>query len=189
MRAWRFDTATALLVEATRILDQRQAIQTAAAASGLTAPDGLRVAFAQPDGFATATDEAASELEAIRRYDAAASARPANPDLFQALGLWGMTPDTDLDHARRLFAAGDLGGSAAAAATASAEWAGAEELGRGRLVSIVALTLAGLLALGLVAAWLRGRRRRHRALAPGWVSEEPYATLAASPDDRGADPD
>ena len=78
---------------------------------------------------------------------------------------------------------------------------GAEDIGRGRLVSIGALVLAALLAIVLFGAWLRGRRRRHRALAPGWVSEEPYATLAATPagaatpdsaatpDDRGADQD
>ena len=189
MRAWRFDTATALLADATRILDQRTAIEAAATASGLTPPDSLRVAFELPDGFASATDEAAVELEAIHRYDAAAATRPAAPDLLQALGLWGATPDAELTQARTLFAAGDLGGSATAATAAAAAWSGADGLGRGRLVSIVALTLAGILAIVLFAAWLRGRRRRRRMLAPGWVSGEPYATLAATPDDRGADQD
>src|SRR4029077_18233354 len=69
MRAWRFDTATALLADASRILEQRNAIESAAAASGLTPPNSLRVAFADPAGFGNATDEAASELEAIHRYD------------------------------------------------------------------------------------------------------------------------
>ena len=68
-------------------------------------------------------------------------------------------------------------------------------MGRGRLVSIGALVLAAVLAIVLVGWWLRGRRRRQRALAPGWVSEEPYATLAGTPtepaprDRRGADQD
>jgi len=189
MRAWRFDTATALLDDATRILDQRTAIEAAATAAGLTPPESLHVAFGLPDGFASATDEAAAELESIDRYDAAAATRPAAPDLLQTLGLWGTTPDAELAESRTLFATGDLAGSAAAASAAAAAWSGAEDLGRGRLVSIVALTLAGLLAVVLFGAWLRGRRRRHRALAPGWVSEEPYATLAATPDDRGADQD
>jgi hypothetical protein len=189
MRAWRFDTATALLGDATRILDQRAAIETAATASGLIAPVSLRVAFELPDGFASATDEAIAELDSIHRYDVAATTRPAAPDSLQTLGLWGATPDAELAQARTLFAAGDLGGSAAAAAGAAAAWSGAEDLGRGRLVSIVALTLAGLLAIVLLGLWLRGRRRRHRTLAPGWVSEEPYATLAATQDDRGADRD
>ena len=189
MRAWRFDTATSLLADASRILEQRSSIGSAAAASGLTPPRTLEVAFADPAGFAGATDEAASELEAIHRYDIAAATRPATVDLFQTLGLWGERPGAELDQARTLFAGGDLNGSAAAAATAAAIWSGAEELGRGRLVSIVALGLAGLLALLLAIAWLRGRRRRHRALGSGWVGDEPYATLAATPDDRGADPD
>ena len=101
----------------------------------------------------------------------------------------GDDPDAELGQSRTLFATGDLAGSAAAAAAAATAWSGAEDLGRGRLVSIVALTVAGLLAVALVVAWLRGRRRRHRVLAPGWVSDEPYATLAATPDDRGADQD
>ncbi len=189
LRAWRFDTATALLDDATRILDQRSAIQAAATSSGLTPPDSLRRAFELPDGFASASDEAATELESIHRYDVAAALRPAAPDLLQTLGLWGATPDDELDQARTLFAAGDLGGSAAAAADAAAAWSGAEDLGRGRLVSIVALTLAGILAVILIVLWWRGRRRRYRVLAPGWVSEELYATLAATPDDRGDDQD
>jgi hypothetical protein len=189
MRAWRFDSASALLDDARRILDQRTAIASAATTAGLTPPGSLRVAFQLPDGFAQATDEAAAELQSIDLYRRAVATRPAAPDALQALGLWGETPETDLAQARSLFAAGDLAGSAAEAGRAAATWSGAEELGRGRLVSIVALTLAGLLAIVLVAAWLRGRRRRHRALAPGWVSEEPYATLAATPDDRGADQD
>ena len=176
MRAWRFDLATALLADASRILDQRSVIAAAAASSELTAPDTLRTAFEDPDGFASATDEAATELDTIRRYDAAAATRPAAPDLLQTLGLWGATPDAELDQSQTLFAAGDLRGSAASAAMAAAIWSGAEDLGRGRLVSIVALTLAALLAVALIVASLRGRRRRH-------------ATLAATPVDRGADPD
>ncbi len=189
MRAWRFDTAASLLDGATRILDRRAAIRTAATAAGLTPPDTLRLAFERPDGFTSAADEAATELQAIARYGEAAATRPAAPDLLQAVGLWGATPDAELDQARTLFATGDLSGSAAAATAAATAWAGAEGLGRGRLVSIVALTLAGLLALVLIGGWLRGRRRRRRALAAGWVSEEPYVTLAATPDDRGADQD
>jgi hypothetical protein len=186
MRAWRFDAATALLDSATQVLDQRGAIEAAATAAGLTPPDTLHVAFERPDGFTGAIDEAAAELESIRRYDSAAGSRLPAPDPLQTLGLWGATPDAELDQSRTLFAAGDLAGSAAAAAAAAAAWTGAEDIGRGRLVSIGALMLAALLAIALIGAWLRGRRRRHRTLAPGWVSEEPYATLAATPDDPAA---
>ncbi len=195
LRAWQFDTATALLDEANRILDQRAQIETAATAVGLTAPGSLRVAFERPDGFASATQESAAELASVSRYAAAAATRPAAPDTFQTLGLWGATPDDDLAESRTLFAAGDLAGSATAATAAASAWLGAEDVGRGRLVSIAALTLAGFLALVLIGAWLRGRRRRYRRLAAGWVSGEPYATLAAhpgdpaTPDHRGADRD
>ncbi|MEA2610272.1 MAG: hypothetical protein QOJ75_2515 [Chloroflexota bacterium] len=189
LRAWQFDSATSLLDDATRILGQRAAIKAAASESGLTPPDTLRTAFERPDGFASATQEAGAELQAIDRYDAAAAMRPAAPDLLQTLGLWGATPGVEIDRSRALFASGDLSGSAASAAAAAGIWAGAADLGRGRLVSIVALVLAVLLSILLVVTWLRGRRRRRQALAPGWVSGEPYATLAATPDDRGADRD
>ncbi len=195
MRAWRFDAAATLLGSATRILDQRHTIETAATAAGLTPPGTLHDAFERPDGFSSASDEAAAELATIDRYDAAAATRLASPDLLQSLGLWGTTPDAELAHSRTLFASGDLTGSATAAAAAAAAWTGAETVGRGRLVSVTALTLAALLALVLVGAWLRGRRRRQRSLAAGWVSDDPYATLAATsgdaaaPDHRGADRD
>jgi hypothetical protein len=180
MRAWRFDTATMLLDAARAILDQRRAIETAATAAGLTPPVTLREAFERPDGFTSAGDEAAQELDSIARYRAAAATRLPTPDVVQGLGLWGTTPDDELARSRELFASGDLAGSTAAAAAAATAWTSAEDVGRGRLVSIGALTLAALLAVILVGAWLRGRRRRHRVLAPGWVSEDSYATLAAT---------
>jgi hypothetical protein len=162
LRAWRFDQATTLLTAAETILEQRAAIAAGATASGLTAPDSLRTAFESPDGFANATLEATAELETIDRYDAAVAARPAAPDLLQAVGLWGTAPEAELARSRALFATGDLGGSAAAAGSARSTWIAAADLGRGRLLSIVALALATLLALVLFAAWLRGRRRRQR---------------------------
>ena len=176
MRAWRFDIATSLLADATRILDQRVAIAAAAATAGLTPPDTLRTTFEDPDGFAGAPQEAAAELEAIQRYDAAAATRLAAPDLLQTLGRWGTRPGAELDRSKTLFAAGDLSGSAASAAMAGAIWSGAEDQGRGRLVSIVALSLAALLAVALIVASLRGWRRRR-------------ATLAATQVDKGGDPD
>ena len=162
MRAWQFDQAKALLTDAARILQQRTTIETDAAASGLTVPTTLRTAFESPDGFASATLEATAELAAIDRYDAAVAVRPAAPDLLQEAGLWGTTPEADLDRARALYASGDLGGSAAAAAAAGATWTGAEEVGRSRLLSLGVLALALLFAVLVLALWLRGRRHRVR---------------------------
>jgi hypothetical protein len=180
MRAWRFDQATTLLSDAAAILEQRTAIASAAATSGLTAPTTLRAAFESPDGFASATLEVKAELEAIARYNAAVAARVTAPDALQAVGLWNAAPQSDLDEARSLFATGDMAGSASAAGSAFAAWAGAEDIGRGRLVSLGLLALAFLIAVFLLASWLRGRHRAPLIATPG-----PYATLAATPDPVG----
>lgn len=198
MRAWRFDDANALLHDAETIVAQRDVIRTAAAASGLTVPNTLRSAYESPDGFASATLEATAELDVIARYDAAVAARRAASDVVQEIGLWGTTPDGDLELARTSFAAGDLTKAAAAARSADAAWTSAVDVGQGRLVSIAALVLAALLAIVLLAVWVRGRRRPSvavdaRATEPGSSSAEPgsssgfvgpeaYATLAATPD-------
>ncbi len=187
MRAWRFDVATALLAKASTILERRKAIEAAAAASGLTLPDTLKTAFESPDGFASAALEATAELAAIDRYDIAAAARPAAPDLLQTLGLWDSTPQADLAESRTLFATGDLAGSAQAAGIAAAIWTGAEELGRGRAIGLVFLGLAILLAISLLVAVWRGRRRRRHVLstaaAPAaTAATAPYGTLAANLD-------
>ena len=119
MRAWRFDQAKTMLGDATTVLDERAQITTDAAAAGLTVPDTLRTAFESPDGFASATVEANAELAAIRGYTSAVEARRTAADSIEALGLWGLNPDGDLDRARTLFAAGDVAGSAAAAGAAA----------------------------------------------------------------------
>jgi hypothetical protein len=162
MRAWQFGQATVLLDHARTLLDQRTAIETAAAASGLTVPTTLRTAFESPDGFASATLEASAELEAIQRYDAAAAAHPNESDPLVRLGLWGATPDAELASARTLFATGDMTGSAAAAGSALSTWTGAADAGRGRAVSLGIVVLVLLLGVILSIAWLRGRRRRGR---------------------------
>ena len=182
LRAWQFETATGLMVRANAILEQRAAIASAASAAGLTPPTTLQAAFEVPDGFAAAGQEATAELEAIERYDAAAGMRPADPDALQVLGIWGATPDADLARARDLFAAGDLAKATDAAGAAATVWASAEDVGRGRFVSIVALTLAFLLAVALFVGWLRARRRRRRRFAARRVGPDPYATLAATLD-------
>ncbi|MEO5884871.1 MAG: hypothetical protein ABIQ58_05080 [Candidatus Limnocylindrales bacterium] len=164
MRAWRFEDATALLDGADESLGQRAAVEAAVARAGLIAPDALRTAFEDDDGFDDALAEAAAELGTIDRYTAADATRPAEITPFIRLGLWGLTPEVDLDEARDAFARGDLVGSAAASSDAALVWAAAESVGQGRALSIVLLVLAGLLAIGLlVGAWRsRRRRRRHR---------------------------
>ena len=161
LRAWQFDDANRLLGAAEAVLTERTAIAGEAAAAGLTTPVTLRTAFESPDGFASATLEAAAEREAIARYTAAVAARPAAAvtDVVQEIGLWGTTPQADLDEARTLFAAGDLAGAADSASAASSAWSSAADIGRGRLAILGVVALAIAVALVLVGLWLRGRRR------------------------------
>ena len=101
MRAWRFDEAQTMLDDATTVLDERAAIATGAAAAGLTVPDTLRTAFEGPDGFASAAVEATAELAAIDGYDRGRrGATGPPPTRIEALGLWGLNPEGDLDRAR-----------------------------------------------------------------------------------------
>lgn len=182
LRAWRFEQATQLFASAHRILDQRDAIAAGAASAGLTPPPTLREAFELPDAFAAADREATAELEAIATYVDAAATRPNEPNPFQIMGLWGTTPDADLDAARARFSNRDLPGSSHAARAAAFAWTSAEDVGRGRFISIVALTLALLIAIVLVARWLRARRRRRRRFAARRVGLASYGTLAATPE-------
>ena len=92
MRAWRFDDANRLMTAAEALLAQRATIAARASASGLTLPETLRTAFAGPDGFTAAANEAAAELEAIDQYDAAVAARAPSTDIFEDIGLWGTSP-------------------------------------------------------------------------------------------------
>ncbi len=209
MRTWRFDDANRLLTEAEAILAERADIAAGAAKSGLTVPGALRTAFESPDGFATATAEAKAELEAIARYDAAVAARPAGTDTISEIGLWGTSPQDDLDAARTQFASGDTAAAVTSAGNAAAAWSNAADVGRGRLVSLGLLLVAVLVALVVGAMWVRSRRRRlHGSVTTsasatqpqGFAATEPYATLAATPDladvvetgepgSRGAEPD
>ena len=163
MRTWRFDDAEQLLTEAETILAQRTAIAADAAAAGLAPPDTLETAFERPDGFATATAEVDAEREAIASYTAAVAARPTTTDVMSDIGLWGTSPDADLAAAKTQFASGDLAGATTSAGRAASAWTNAADVGRGRLVSVGLLALAGLLAVLLLAVvWYRSRRRARR---------------------------
>ena len=199
MRAWRFEEATTLLDDASVVLDRRAEIKAAADDAGLVVPATLRDTFQGTDGFGDALDEAAAETAAIERYVAAAAARPAAPDLVTQVGLWGSTPEVELAEARTAFAAGELDATADSADQARSIWTSAGDVGQGRLVSVVAIGLAILVALVLIVMSLRGRRhRRHEVVYARSMSRpvarpmahpidpsrpRSYATLAATPDE------
>ena len=167
MRAWQFADATTWLDAADASLDQRAAVEAAATRAGVIAPDTLRTAFEDDDGFDDALAEATAELETIGRYDAATATRPTEATPVVSLGLWGETPEADLVMARDALARGDLDASVAASAEAASIWSSAESVGQGRAVSIALLIVAALLAIGLlVGAWRRRHDRRQRSRLP-----------------------
>jgi hypothetical protein len=188
LRAWQFDTAGGLLDEAAAVLEQRDAIDTAAADAGLTPPDRLRTAFEGDDGFADARTEIEAQLAVIDRYADAAASRPANSDVFTQLGLWDATPEADLTKAAKAYSAGDLEASSASADAARLTWIQADAVGRTRavMISVVALGILLLLIVSMVAV-VRIRRARRRHAGAGGAALVPAAepltpTPAMDPD-------
>lgn len=160
MRAWQFDLATTELGEAGAVLDQRAILTARAAAAGLRLPPTLQLAFEGSDGLGSAGQVATAELAAIDVIDRARSTRPVAPDPVVLIGLIGAQPDASLATARAAFAAGDLRAAVAAASDAQTGWSTAADVGRGRLLSGLAL----LLALGLAVVLVLTRSRRSRRL-------------------------
>jgi hypothetical protein len=162
MRAWQFEDATDLLDGAAAALEQREAVESAAADAGLIAPDALRTAFEDDDGFDDALAEADAELAAMDAYADAAALRPAELSPILALGLWGLTPDIDLETARDALARGDLTGSVAASSSAATAWGEADGEGQGRAISLGLLAAAVVVGVLTVLLVFRRRRTRHR---------------------------
>ncbi len=163
MRAWRFADASRLIAHAEAALVQRTQVVAAADRAGLIAPDALRTAFEDDDGFDDALTEASLELDTIDRFQEAVDRRPTTTSPILALGLWGLTPEDDLADARDAFAEGDLEASVAASHRAAETWTHAETTGKSRALSIGLLILAAVLGIGsLIVAWRRRRRRRRR---------------------------
>jgi len=181
LRAWRFDDATTLLEDAAAVLEQRAEVVEAAAEAAVIAPDTLRTAFEDDDGFDDARAEADAELAAIDRYAAAAELEPTAMDPILTLGLWGQTPEVELEAARDALARGDLPGSVASSDAAAAAWGGAQAAGQGRAISLGLLFAA--IALGLlllVAAVRRRRRRRAVVMAHSMTTTEPGAPASGA---------
>ncbi|MBA2300367.1 MAG: hypothetical protein H0W22_06290 [Chloroflexi bacterium] len=162
MRSWRFSDASALLADAEAAVVARATVNDAAERAGLIAPDTLRLAFEDDDGFADTTAEAAAELDVIGRYVAAGALRPAEVTPFLTLGLWGLTPEVRLDEARDDFAKGDLAGSAAASDDVATTWSNAAAIGQKRAISIGLILLALVMILAMAVTTLRRRSRRRR---------------------------
>ncbi len=180
LRSWQFDDAVALLDEARGVLDERHRVEAAAAAAGLQLPSTMELAFEANGGFATASRAAQAELAAIDHVVAAETARIGNPDPVAALGLLGTSPDVQLAAAKSAFAAGDLKAAAETAVAASGVWAGAADVGRNRLLTLIGAAVLVLLALMFLVSRIRQRRRRQVAAAAdaGGVLASADATAA-----------
>ena len=167
MRAWQFDTATQLLDAADKALDDRDAVMKAAIAAGLTVPRTLRAAFEGEAGFTATTAEADAEVATIGAYQTATATRPAHLDPIEEIGLWDASPDADLERAKTAFADGKLRDSVEASSSARAAWVDAQDLGRKRIMSILAAAVAAILGLLFLLSstrrWARRRARRRRA--------------------------
>lgn len=160
LRSWRFKEANALIDGAAAIIELRGEVEAAAGMAGLTAPETLRMAFEDDDGFDDAAAEGGAELVAIERYVAAVSQRPAAMTPLMTLGLLGETPDADLVAAEEAFARGDLAGATAASDEAATSWLNAESMGQGRAFSIGTIVISLLFILALIIVTFRRRRRR-----------------------------
>lgn len=171
LRVWQYDQATELLVDAGRALDDRDGVLAAATAAGLVMPDTMQIAFEGPRGFAAASGEADAELAAIAAYVEAAAAKPADPTPLERIGLWNSDPEQTLDDAATAFGAGDLRATVEAAAFARRTWQTASDIGRNRVVAIVASLAAILLGGWLALRWLHDRGMRRRSVMAHRVRE------------------
>lgn len=169
LNAWQFGTAADLMTGLDQLLDQRDRIEAAAAAAGLTPPTGLQAAFEQ-GAPATGEVEASNELQVIGAIGAASTAEPSSPSLLEQVGLIGLDPASDLSAAGTAFGSGDMVTARARALAADEAWSQASDTGGVRVrIALASLLVAGVL-LGFVVSQLRrirrlGRRTRRAALA------------------------
>ena len=165
MRAWRFDAAESILSDARTVIAQREALEAAAARSGLQLPPTMRTLFETEGSLAAASQEAGRELAVIANLDSAATGEPLPDDPITTLGLVGAHPETSLAEARAAFEAGRLEDATAATQAAVTGWDGAWAEGRRRLLVIVAL-LASAFVLGAAIFSTIRRRRPDTASSP-----------------------
>ena len=170
LRAWQFEQATELLEAADRALDDRAAVEAAAAGVQLTVPRALEAAFESDAGFAAAAAEADAELVTIDAYRRARDARLTDPGVVEQAGLWWTNPELDLARAADAFQVGDLRESVEASTAARLAWEIAPGNGQRRLMTILAAMLVALVMIGFIVSSVRGlrtrrARRRRRAMA------------------------
>ena len=187
---WAFDEADARIADSTAILDQRDGIDTLAAANDLDPPSDLETAYEAAGTAAdltAAADLAAGTEGSLEAVVAAATAAVAPRDWLTTLGLSGKDPDADLAAARSAWEAGNLTEATERASLVSGTLAVAADAGRGRAIVIggaLGFVLV-LLAVFVLASIVRVRRRRRQtpaavAAAAGAPSPvDPFATTTS----------
>ena len=161
MRGWQFDVAHQQLTLAKAVLDERDALASAATGAGLGMPSALPRQFAEAADLAPVLALVKEERQAAAAIGSARLSRPVSIGPVEWVGLLGTRADQDLQAATAAFDTGDPAGATAAASAAATAWHGAAEAGMTRLVAMLVLAIIGvLLVLGL------RRRRPGRRPAP-----------------------
>ena len=97
-------------------------------------------------------------------YKDAGASRVTNPDPLETIGLWNADPAGALDQAASAFTTGDLRATVQDSALAKATWTTARDIGRNRVIAVVASLAAVLLGGWLILKSIRDRKPRHRTL-------------------------
>lgn len=164
--AWDFDGAMPLIVEASAWLEARDAVVARLEALGLTAPRRLQDQYAESGGGSGANAELVAEGAVASSYATALERANRGRSLIERVGLVGAPePSARLAAANTLFAAGDLGGAANAAAQAQRSLDEAATAGWLRIASAV-VVLVAVVAL-LVGLASRGRAAKARPVGEG----------------------
>ncbi len=175
MADWRFDDAETLIEEAQDVLAVRNRIATTAEVAGLATSDALEQRFETSDDLDGVLGAALAERDAVDAVAAGVRRFEDDRSRLERIGLWGASPETDLDRARGALAEGRLDDAIEATATAVDRLDEAERIGRERAIRAGAvLTVIALCAVGLVVRSRRRRRRRRdrAAAAREWAATE-----------------
>jgi hypothetical protein len=179
MGTWTFAEAQTAMDGATAVLQQRDQIQAAAAALGLTPDDTLKTAYETAAvTYTLATAAAADQLEALTAIADAKARLDAPVDLVGQIGLLGATaPASSYDASRAAFERGELEAAVTAAAAVTTLLADASALGQQRL--IIGAVVAGVLLL--LFMFILVRRRRGRRATPALATAAAVPAIDAPP--------
>ncbi len=190
LRAWDFERAEAMLLDARTVIAQRNAVAEMATRDGVALDATMQTLF-EGGAMAEASARAGAERIAMVAIEDAAAARSADDDILSRIGMLGEHPEQSLREAKLLIAQGDFEGSAAASGRALRAWTVAWQEGRRRallalavLATVLVLVTAGLGSLRR-ARRPHGRRPLTRAMAHPIPTPASLAPAPANAPDPG----